>query len=389
MQFTVSEPLVSIVIVNWNYARYVADAIDSVKEQSYRNFECVVVDNGSTDGSADVIAASIDGNPQFKLLQLPANLGHLGAGCWALDHVRGEFVTFLDADDVLFPEYLAEHLLVHLSTIYPTGLTSSNIVDVNTEGAKLDGGHCWMSLAWNSGTPSLRPKERTVCQPALADCDYAVLADATRYVSAGARGWLWCPTSSNMFRRSLLHRVRPKTDSAPIFGGLDSFFLPIVHAITGSNLIDRPLSAYRVHENNNYSSLPHLTGRARTGKPRAEARNVAVLSLLVRSVIEDCESMPFAIGELWDVLDVVASSDQIMRPFEDPEVQAVLSRRFEELVRQFGERRVLSELRRRLGFRDCMRILFAARTGALPLAAIAQAASMEISTRVQRRLKGA
>ena len=98
--------------------------------------------------------------------------------------------------------------------------------------------------------------------------------------------------------------------------------------------------------------------------------------------------MPFAIGELWDILDVVASSDQTVRPFADPEVQAALSRRFEDLVRHFGERRLLRELRRRLGFRDCLRIVLAARKGALPFATMGQAASLEISTRVRRMLRG-
>jgi hypothetical protein len=170
-------------------------------------------------------------------------------------------------------------------------------------------------------------------------------------------------------------------------GGSDS--KNTLYCSFGSNLIDQPLSAYRVHDRNTYSSLPHLAGRTSTGNPRAQARNIAVLGLLVSSVIDGCETMPFRIGDLWDVLDVVASSDRTARPFEDSQVQAALSRRFEELVRHFGKRRVLRELSRRLGFRACMRIVFAARKRALPLATIAQAASMEISTRAQRMLKGA
>ena len=50
-------PLVSLVIINWNYADYVGDAIESLKAQDYPELEIVVVDNGSTDRSREVIAA--------------------------------------------------------------------------------------------------------------------------------------------------------------------------------------------------------------------------------------------------------------------------------------------------------------------------------------------
>jgi glycosyltransferase involved in cell wall biosynthesis len=99
--YFVREPLVSVVIINWNYARYVADAIGSVKDQTYRNVECLVIDNGSSDRSADIIDAAIDGHAQFTLHRLPKNLGQLGAAIWSFDRLRGEFVTYLDADDVL------------------------------------------------------------------------------------------------------------------------------------------------------------------------------------------------------------------------------------------------------------------------------------------------
>ena len=51
-------PLVSLVVINWNYAEYVGDAIESLKAQDYPELEIVVVDNGSTDLSGDVIASA-------------------------------------------------------------------------------------------------------------------------------------------------------------------------------------------------------------------------------------------------------------------------------------------------------------------------------------------
>src|ERR1700730_5642957 len=64
---SVREPLVSLVVVNWNYARFVCDTVNSIAEQSYRRFECLVIDNGSDDDSATTIAAQIEGDPRFRL----------------------------------------------------------------------------------------------------------------------------------------------------------------------------------------------------------------------------------------------------------------------------------------------------------------------------------
>ena len=87
------------------------------------------------------------------------NYGHLicGAALWSLQHSTAEFITFLDADDVLFPDYLANHLQAHLAAGFSVGFTSSNCVDVNADGALLTSGNCTMYHGWQHGTPALRP----------------------------------------------------------------------------------------------------------------------------------------------------------------------------------------------------------------------------------------
>src|SRR5262249_10368193 len=137
---SVREPLVSLIVVNWNYARFVGSTIESIAQQSYRRFECLVVDNGSTDDSKKVIAAKIGGDPRVKLEYLPENLGHLGAGFSSLHKVKGDFIAFVDADDLLFPDYLATRLQVHLAARYPTAVTSSNVLEINSTGSIIGGG---------------------------------------------------------------------------------------------------------------------------------------------------------------------------------------------------------------------------------------------------------
>src|ERR1700676_590600 len=91
------DPLVSIIIVNWNYGRFVGHAIASAKSQTYSNFECIVVDNASTDDSLAVINEAIVGDARFQIHRLPENYGHFGGALSVLERVNGEFIVFLDA----------------------------------------------------------------------------------------------------------------------------------------------------------------------------------------------------------------------------------------------------------------------------------------------------
>lgn len=96
-----SVPTVSVVIPCYNQARYLPDAVASVREQSNRPLECIVVDDGSTDGTSDV-AAELG-----ALVVRQTNKGVSAARNAGLAIARGEFVVFLDADDVLLPDALA------------------------------------------------------------------------------------------------------------------------------------------------------------------------------------------------------------------------------------------------------------------------------------------
>ena len=92
-------PLLSVVITCYNYARYVGTAIDSALAQTYPNVEVIVVDDGSTDPSADVIARY--GERVRAIRQ--ANQGSIPAYNRGFAESRGELVLFLDADDVAEP----------------------------------------------------------------------------------------------------------------------------------------------------------------------------------------------------------------------------------------------------------------------------------------------
>jgi glycosyltransferase involved in cell wall biosynthesis len=101
-----SEPQISVVIPAYNGARTVAATIDSVLRQSREDFELIVVDDGSTDETADLVEDLLRGDPRARLVRQP-NGGTAAARNMGLAQARGELVSFLDNDDLWMPEYLA------------------------------------------------------------------------------------------------------------------------------------------------------------------------------------------------------------------------------------------------------------------------------------------
>jgi glycosyltransferase involved in cell wall biosynthesis len=97
-------PLVSVVIPVYNRAHLLGRAIRSVLAQTFQNLELVVVDDGSTDGSAGAVAPFED--PRIRVIRLPRNRGVSRARNIGIQDARGHLVAFLDSDDEWLPDKL-------------------------------------------------------------------------------------------------------------------------------------------------------------------------------------------------------------------------------------------------------------------------------------------
>lgn len=125
-------PLVSVLTVNYNYARYLGEAIESVLSQTYTNFEMIVCDDGSTDDSCEVAEHYAQRDPRIRLVR-KQNGGQVSASNAAYRECRGEIVCFLDSDDRYLPEKL--ETVVQAFRSHPdSGFVGHRIFRINAVG---------------------------------------------------------------------------------------------------------------------------------------------------------------------------------------------------------------------------------------------------------------
>lgn len=98
--------MISVIVPVYNVEQYLCDCVQSVISQTYTDWECILVDDGSTDGSLALCRQFEAADPRVRVLTQP-NQGVSAARNTGLDAARGDYIAFLDSDDVLHPEYLA------------------------------------------------------------------------------------------------------------------------------------------------------------------------------------------------------------------------------------------------------------------------------------------
>lgn len=104
-------PQVSVVVPAYNVRSYIEQVLDSLKSQSFENFEVIIVDDGSTDDTAEVVKPFCDRDSRFQLLQKP-NGGLSSARNYGIRHAHAPYIALLDGDDTYKPDKLATHVAV-------------------------------------------------------------------------------------------------------------------------------------------------------------------------------------------------------------------------------------------------------------------------------------
>lgn len=102
-------PTISVIISCYNYGRFLKEAIESVLNQTYQDFEIIVVDDHSTDRTAEVMAEYIN-NPKISYIQHDAHVGQVWNKNSGIELAKGEFIAFLDADDAYYPRKLEKQV---------------------------------------------------------------------------------------------------------------------------------------------------------------------------------------------------------------------------------------------------------------------------------------
>ena len=106
------EPLVSIIILNYNGIKYVENCLRSVLNTNYTNFEVIFVDNASTDGSYELIKRLFGSNPRIKIIRNKSNLGFSGGNNVGFRYAKGKYIVLLNNDTIVDPNWLAEMIYV-------------------------------------------------------------------------------------------------------------------------------------------------------------------------------------------------------------------------------------------------------------------------------------
>lgn len=216
--------LVSIIINNYNYDRFLGEAIDSALNQSYEHVEVIVVDDGSTDNSRQIISEY--GDRIIPILQ--ANGKQAAAFNSGFARSQGEIIIFLDSDDYLYPQAVSE-----IMALWHPGLAK-----VHYRLSVVDG--AGESLGYSSPQGSVPLSQGKVWQTLL---------------SRG--GYVSTPTSGNALNRKALKDLFPIPDRYKLTADdYLSFQVPFYGEVAA---IESPLGVYRVHDSNQWA-LATVTG---------------------------------------------------------------------------------------------------------------------------------
>jgi glycosyltransferase involved in cell wall biosynthesis len=217
-----TNPLVSIAINNYNYGRFLKQAIDSALTQTYSPVEVVVVDDGSTDNSREIITSYGD-----KIVPiLKANGGQASAFNAGFSASRGEIICFLDADDMFLPEKVA------------------SVVEVLGNSSERD--WCFHPLTLvNAKSEIIESDTKKHLTTPLREYDLRMQIQRGK----ADKHFSYTSTSGLSMRRSLLSQIFPMPEAKGI--SLNDGYLTFTSlGLSPGVVLNQQLGLYRIHSSN-------------------------------------------------------------------------------------------------------------------------------------------
>jgi glycosyltransferase involved in cell wall biosynthesis len=332
-------PLVSVIVTAHDYGRFLGAAIASVLGQSYRDIEMIIVDDGSSDETPDIVREAVAGSPSISAITNPRPLGQGGASRIGFNASRGDYVVFMDADDVLLPDFVRDHVFVNLSSRVSVGCTSSDIYQVVDGRLVVASGEA-LNVALRD-TPcapaaAFRPLAAAPAGPWLHDGPDATLLQGIRYVPPGQTQWRWSPMTANMFRRDALTLLVDCDEFAALGKSTDVYLCTGASLLCGSLLIDKPLSWYRIHGKNMGTHQAQLTN---VRAVRAEAEwSWRAKELLFEHLTRNARDISARLWTPQPLLDALRALDlDLAQCGSAPHVAQCLERNRDSVIAAVGE----------------------------------------------------
>ncbi|WP_299030479.1 glycosyltransferase, partial [uncultured Thermanaerothrix sp.] len=212
------EPLVSVLMPNYNYGRYIGEAIESVLRQTYQQWELIICDDGSTDNSCEVVKRYQDKDSRIKLIQ-KENGGMASALNIAYRESRGSIICLLDADDVFLPTKFETVVEAFNSPPLPGFVTHR------------------MQIVYGID------KKPGVVIPIFTPLEHGYLA--SKVYKRGGR-WRYMPASAICLRREVANLLFP-LDEGLFRSVADGYIFTLAAVVTTVKSVDKVLSLYRLH----------------------------------------------------------------------------------------------------------------------------------------------
>lgn len=217
----INSPLVSILISAYNEEKYIQACIESCLEQTYTNIEIVLVNDGSTDSTLEIINQHYQKDFKVKIIELKENIGKINGFNSAFQASKGEYIAIMGADDICYPQRI-EISLKYLTQNYE--MVCSDLDEINSKGKIIK------NSIIKSQYGSLKPE----------DFSPKELIENPKVYGG-----------TILLTRKLADKIFP----LKITFSHEDWYIPIIASLHSKiSYINQPLICYRIHSNNTSSA---------------------------------------------------------------------------------------------------------------------------------------